>query len=58
MTKIKENLEITDEFKPNVFLFNQEEVCLFGPIELNQYSNTNSFKNEILSDEQQCFSSV
>jgi len=38
MTKIKENLEATNEFKPNIFLFNQEEACLSGTIELNQYS--------------------
>ncbi len=36
MTKIKENLKATNKFKPNVFLFNLEEACLFGTIELNQ----------------------
>jgi hypothetical protein len=54
MTKIKENLEITNEFKPNVFLFNQEEASLFGTIVLNQHSNTNSLKSEILTDEKIC----
>jgi hypothetical protein len=50
MTKIK---EITNKFKPNVFLFNQEEAYLFGTVELNQYSNKNSLKSQILTDEQQ-----
>ncbi len=53
MTRIKENLE-TNEFIPNLTLFNQEEdTCLFGSIKLNGYSNINSLKSQILKGEQQ-----
>ena len=55
MTKIKANLKETNEFKPNVSLFDQkEDTSLFGSIKLNGYSNTNSFKSsQILKDERQ-----
>jgi hypothetical protein len=55
MTKIKGDLKETNEFKPNVSLFDQKEVTsLFGSIKLNGYSNTNSFKcSQILKDERQ-----
>jgi hypothetical protein len=55
MTIVKVNSEATNEFKPNVSLFNQkeEDTSLFGSIKLNQYSNMNSLKSEILKGEHQ-----
>ena len=54
LNKIKEvnyHLKATNEFMPNLSLLNQNETStLFGSIRLNQYSNTNSFKGEILTD--------
>ena len=54
MTIVKVNSEATNEFKPNVSLFNQkeEETSLFGSIKLNQYSYMNLFKSRILSSKQ------
>jgi hypothetical protein len=54
MTKIDENLKITNEFRTNVSLFNQEETCIFGINQLIQYSSKNSLKSEILTYEKQC----
>jgi hypothetical protein len=55
MTKIKGDLKETNEFKPNVSLFDQkEDTSLFGSIKLNGYPKTNSFKcSQILKDERQ-----
>ncbi len=47
-------MEATNKFKSNLSLFNQErDTSLFGSIRLCQYSNTNPFKSEILTDERQ-----
>jgi hypothetical protein len=37
-------------FMPNLSLFHVYETSLFGLIQLNQYSNINSLKSEILTD--------
>jgi len=57
MTKVNDNLKVTNQFKPNLYLFNnQNESCLFfGSIKLDLYSNMNSFKSEILNGERQSF---
>ena len=55
MNRVKVNLKRTNEFRPNLSSFNQEEeASLFGSIRLNQYSNQNPFDSEILKDERQC----
>jgi hypothetical protein len=58
LNEIKEvnyHLKATNEFMPNSSLFDQNETStLFGSIKLEEYSNTNSFKGEIIKDEQQC----
>jgi hypothetical protein len=53
MAKVNDILEATNKFKPNLSLFKQEGDI--GSIRLNEYSNMNSFKSEILKDEKQCF---
>jgi hypothetical protein len=54
MTKIKDNLKATNDFQPNLSLFDQNETSLFGSIKLSEYcSNKKSFKSEILKGEQQ-----
>jgi hypothetical protein len=53
----KDNLEATNVFKPNLSSFNQTEgdtSSFFGLIRLNEYSNMNSFKSEIFTNQQQC----
>jgi hypothetical protein len=54
LNEIKEvnyHLKATNEFMPNSSLFDQNETStLFGSIKLEEYSNTNSFKGEILTD--------
>ena len=59
LNEIKEvnyHLKATNEFKPNLFSLNQNETStLFGSIRLEEYSNTNSFKGEILTDFKQSF---
>jgi hypothetical protein len=59
MNRVKDNLKVTNYFKPNLSLLNQEaETSLFGSINLNGYSlsNTNSFlkNSQILTNKQQC----
>jgi hypothetical protein len=46
--QVKEFCEETNEFKPNLSLFNQEP--LFGSIRLDEFSSMNSFKSQILKD--------
>jgi hypothetical protein len=56
MSKIKDDLMKTNEFKPNLSSFNQEEdACLFGSIKLDAcWLYINSFKSsQILTDERQ-----
>jgi hypothetical protein len=55
MSKIKDDLMKTNDFKPNLSSFNQEEdACLFGSIKLNGcWLNVNSFKGQILTNERQ-----
>jgi hypothetical protein len=55
MSKIKDDLMVTNDFQPNLYSFNQEDTFLFGSIKLNGNSNMNSFKSEILTGEQQSF---
>jgi hypothetical protein len=56
MNQVKDNLEATNGFKPNLSLLNREEQnSLFGSMKLNGYwLNVNSFKGQILKDNQQC----
>jgi hypothetical protein len=35
MTLVKDNLMAANEFKPNLFLFDQEEAPIFGSIKLD-----------------------
>jgi hypothetical protein len=55
MAKINSDLKATNEFRPNLCLLNQTEgdTSLFGSIRLCQYSNTNPFDSDILTDERQ-----
>jgi hypothetical protein len=54
ITKIKDNLKATNEFKPNLSLLNPNETSCFGSIKLNGYwLNVNLFNSEILTDESQ-----
>jgi hypothetical protein len=56
MHQVKDDLKATNEFKPNLFSFNQkeEDTSLFGSIKLNGcWLNVNSFKGQILTDERQ-----
>jgi hypothetical protein len=55
MSKIKDHLKAKDEFQPNNYPFNSKETSLFGSIKLNEFSNTNPFKSEILKDVKQSF---
>jgi hypothetical protein len=48
-------LKATNEFKPKLSSFNQNETYLFGSIRLGQYTNTNPFKSQILKDLKQSF---
>ena len=54
MNQVKDLLEATNEFKPNLALFDQTETSLFGSINLNGYSKINSFGSVILKDFEQC----
>jgi hypothetical protein len=56
MNQVKDHLVATNGFKPNLSLLNREEQnSLFGSIKLNGYwLNVNSFKGQILKDNQQC----
>ncbi len=55
MTKIKDNLEATNEFKPNTsFLRQVEDTSLFGSIRLFGFTNFDLFKSQIqIEDNQQ-----
>ena len=54
MNQVKDDFEEINVFQPNLSLFDQaEETSLFGSIKFNQYSNTNLFKSQILTNEQQ-----
>ena len=54
MNQVKDHFEEINVFQPNLSLFDQEEeTSLFGSIKFNQYSNTNLFKSQILTNEQQ-----
>jgi hypothetical protein len=53
INQVKDNLKATHFFKSNLSLLNQNASSLFGSIKLGLYSNMNSFKSEILRDEQQ-----
>ena len=55
-TLIKDHLEATNEFKPNLSLLNKGGTSLFGLIKLNGcWLNLNSFKGQILTNERQSF---
>jgi hypothetical protein len=55
MTKIKDNLKVTNEFKSNLSSLNPKETSLFGSIKLDgHWFSFSSFKSEILTNEQQC----
>jgi hypothetical protein len=60
MSKIKDNLKATNDFKPNKSSFDQTETSLFGSIKLNGcWLNINSFENsQILTDLKQSFESI
>jgi hypothetical protein len=60
MTKIKDNLVATNEFKPNSsFLRQVEDTSLFGTIRLFGFTNLDLFKSQILiEDNQQSFDSL
>jgi hypothetical protein len=52
MNQVKDDLKLTNGFKPNVSQFNQED--LFGSLKLNEFCPyMNSFKSQILKGEQQ-----
>ncbi len=56
MNQVKANLMATNEFKPNLSSFNQEEgtSSLFGVIKLSGFwMNVNTFQSEILIDKRQ-----
>jgi hypothetical protein len=53
ITKIQDNLQASNVFRPNLSLFDQG-TSLFGSIKLNEYSNTISLKSQILKGEHQC----
>jgi hypothetical protein len=56
MNQVKDHFKVINVFRPNLSLFDQaeEETSLFGSIKLNQYTNTNSFIGQILTNHQQC----
>jgi hypothetical protein len=53
MTKKKDDLKKKLFFISNLSSFNLIETSWFGSIKLNQYTNMNLFKSEILNDERQ-----
>ena len=58
MKQVKVHLKASNEFQSNLTSYNQqeEETSLFGSIRLNAcWLNVNSFKGQILTDEQQYF---
>jgi hypothetical protein len=53
MTKIKDNLEAANEFKPNSSFLRQEEyTSLFGTIRLFGFTNLDLFKSQIQIERQ------
>jgi hypothetical protein len=48
MLAVKDNLEATNEFKPNLSSFDQEETSMFGSIQLYGFINTNPLQSQIL----------
>jgi len=54
INQVKDLLEATNEFKPNLALFDQTDTSLFGSIYLKGYSKINSFGSVILKDFEQC----
>jgi hypothetical protein len=57
MNQVKDHLMSTNEFKPNLSLFDQkEETSLFGSIKLNSFwLNMYSLKSQILKGDRQMF---
>jgi hypothetical protein len=53
MNQVKVHLKVTNHFKPNPFLLNQNEMSIFGSIKLNVYSKINSFDSEILKGDRE-----
>jgi hypothetical protein len=55
MSLVKDDLIATNDFKPTLSSFNQNEetTSLFGSIKLNQFTSINVFESEILKGEQQ-----
>jgi hypothetical protein len=58
INQVKVDLKATNEFEPNLTLLNQESSSslsssFFGSMKLNNYSNTDLFKSQILTNEQQ-----
>ena len=49
---VKDDQKATLFFIPNLSSFNLKETSWFGSIKLDQYTNMNLFKSEILNDEQ------
>jgi hypothetical protein len=53
INQVEDDLIATNEFQPNLSLFNQNSTSLFGSIRLYGYSNMNPFKSQILEGERQ-----
>jgi hypothetical protein len=54
MNQVKDNLKLTNEFKPNLSSIDLNKTCLFGSINLRGYfSRMNLLKSQILKSEQQ-----
>jgi hypothetical protein len=54
MNQVKDHFKEINEFQPNLSLFDQaEETSIFGSIKFNQYTNTNLFHSQILTDVKQ-----
>ena len=54
MSKIKDNLKATNEFKSNSTSFNQNDTSLFGSVKLNEFcSYMNSLQSQILNGDRQ-----
>jgi hypothetical protein len=55
MNQVNDHLKEINQFKPDLCVFNQNETLFFGSIKLGLYSNMNSLKSQILSNQQQYF---
>jgi hypothetical protein len=54
MNQVKDDVKLTNGFKPNLSSINQKNTCLFGSINLSGYfSSMNLLKSQILKSEQQ-----